>query len=327
MTTPRFFPGQADYIDQLNAMDGSFATALQAANDAVIATAADRVAVANDKAMVAGDKVTVVNAAAAVAADKATVAANKDTAVAAANTATTKAGDAGNSATAAAASATSIQGIEAHVVALETSAVAAVGTTTANAGAAATSAALAANWADKTDGPVVTGRYSAAWWAQQVQASITGALIYRGGWSASANTFPPAPVQGDFYKIIVAGTLGGYVVKPSDDIIYNGVSWDVVDNTDSVASVAGKQGIVLLYAADLNDATAAGRALLTAADVATQRAALALGGAALLNVGTTAGTVAAGDHTHTPASIGAADTATVDLLAQRIGDPLYYLLG
>jgi hypothetical protein len=53
-------------------------------------------------------------------------------------------------------------------------------------------------------------------------------------------------------------------------------------------------------AADISDSTAAGRTILTAADAAAQRTALGLGDAATKNVGDTAGTVAAGDHTHAP---------------------------
>lgn len=48
-------------------------------------------------------------------------------------------------------------------------------------------------------------------------------------------------------------------------------------------------------ATDISDSTSAGRAVLTAADAAAQRTTLGLGGAATLSVGTTAGTVAAGD--------------------------------
>ncbi|WP_146144001.1 hypothetical protein [Rhizobium sp. SEMIA4064] len=47
--------------------------------------------------------------------------------------------------------------------------------------------------------------------------------------------------------------------------------------TDVVQSVAGRQGAVTLTSADLTDATAPGKALLTAADSAAQRTALSLG--------------------------------------------------
>ena len=70
-----------------------------------------------------------------------------------------------------------------------------------------------------------------------------------------------------------------------------------------VQSVAGRTGAVTIAAADITDSTATGRSILAAADAAAVRTAAALGGAAVLNVGTTAGTVAAGDaapnpHTH-----------------------------
>ena len=59
--------------------------------------------------------------------------------------------------------------------------------------------------------------------------------------------------------------------------------------------MAGKTGVVTIAIADITDATAAGQALVTAADAAAQRTALGLGDAATKNTGTTAGTLAAGD--------------------------------
>lgn len=102
-----------------------------------------------------------------------------------------------------------------------------------SASAALASKNLAADWADKLT-EVVAGRFSAKYWAQQAQASLTGELVYRGGWDASSNTYPPAPVTGNFWKITVAGTLAGGAVNAGDDIIYNGSAWDKIDNTESV---------------------------------------------------------------------------------------------
>lgn len=66
-----------------------------------------------------------------------------------------------------------------------------------------------------------------------------------------------------------------------------------VPSANSILGVSGTAG-----AATLISCTAAGRAIIGAADAPAQRTALSLGGSATLNVGTTAGTVAAGDHNH-----------------------------
>lgn len=102
-----------------------------------------------------------------------------------------------------------------------------------------------------------------------------------------------------------------------------------------VQSVAGKNGAVVLTLADLTDSTPAGRALAAALDATAQRVLLGLGNSATRNVGTTAGTVAAGDdarlsdartptaHTHAASQIsdstGAGRTilTAADATAQR----------
>lgn len=117
--------------------------------------------------------------------------------------------------------------------------------------------------------------------AAQLPATLFGALTYQGTWNASTNspTIPAANTanKGHYYKVSVAGTTtisGVNDWEVGDWIVSNGVTWDKIDNTDQVLSVAGLRG------------TITAGALITA---------LGLKAAALLDVGTAANTVAAGD--------------------------------
>ena len=83
-------------------------------------------------------------------------------------------------------------------------------------------------------------------------------------------------------------------------LISDGTNWApssaaVVLTNDARLSDARTPSAHTHPAANISDSTTAGRALVTAADASAQRTALGLGGAAVLAVGTTAGTVAAGD--------------------------------
>ena len=72
--------------------------------------------------------------------------------------------------------------------------------------------------------------------------NITGALVYRGVYDATANN-PPLTnaVKGDFYKVSVQGTLAGVALNVNDHIVFNqnasapitSAMFDVVDNTES----------------------------------------------------------------------------------------------
>ena len=79
-------------------------------------------------------------------------------------------------------------------------------------------------------------------------SNITGALVYRGVYDATANN-PPLTnaVKGDFYKVSVQGTLAGVALNVNDHIIFNqdasspiiSTMFDVIDNTEtSLATVA-----------------------------------------------------------------------------------------
>jgi hypothetical protein len=85
-----------------------------------------------------------------------------------------------------------------------------------------------------------------------------GAVTYRGTWDASTNTPTLASgtgTQGDYYVVNVAGStdLDGITDwQIGDWAIFNGSVWEKVDNTDSVSSVNGQVGTVVLTAANVN---------------------------------------------------------------------------
>lgn len=85
----------------------------------------------------------------------------------------------------------------------------------------------------------------------QLPSALFGALSYQGVWNASTNspTIPAASSgnKGYFYKVSVAGTTtvsGINDWQVGDWIVSNGATWDKVDNTDQVLSVAGLQGAI-----------------------------------------------------------------------------------
>jgi hypothetical protein len=92
----------------------------------------------------------------------------------------------------------------------------------------------------------------------ELPAAVLGALSYQGTWNASTNTptlASGAGVKGYYYVVSVAGStnLDGVTDwKVGDWAVYNGTAWQKVDNTDSVTSVNGYTGAVVLTAADVN---------------------------------------------------------------------------
>jgi len=84
-----------------------------------------------------------------------------------------------------------------------------------------------------------------------------GAVTYKGTWNADTNTptlVSSTGTQGDYYVVNVAGTtnLNGITDwEIGDWAIFNGSVWEKVDNTDSVSSVNGQVGTVVLNAANV----------------------------------------------------------------------------
>jgi hypothetical protein len=89
----------------------------------------------------------------------------------------------------------------------------------------------------------------------QIPDSVLGQLTYMGTWNASTNNptlaNPPAPTtQGDYYVVSAAGTQFSISFEIGDWIISNGTAWEKVDNTDAVASVFGRLGVVTAASGD-----------------------------------------------------------------------------
>ena len=79
-------------------------------------------------------------------------------------------------------------------------------------------------------------------------------MEYQGTWDASTNTPTLASGTGnagDVYRVSVAGTALSLTFEVGDYVIYNGSTWEKSDTTDSVASVNGYTGNVVLDKTDV----------------------------------------------------------------------------
>ena len=88
-------------------------------------------------------------------------------------------------------------------------------------------------------------------------ATITGGLNYQGSWNASTNTptlVSSTGVNGYYYIVSVAGStnLDGVTDwQVGDWAIFNGSTWQKIDQTNLVSSVNGQVGVVSIAYADL----------------------------------------------------------------------------
>ena len=88
-------------------------------------------------------------------------------------------------------------------------------------------------------------------------ASFTGGLSYQGSWNASTNTptlVSSTGVNGYYYVVSVAGStnLDGVTDwQIGDWAIFNGATWQKIDQTNLVSSVNGQVGAVSIAYADL----------------------------------------------------------------------------
>ncbi len=95
-----------------------------------------------------------------------------------------------------------------------------------------------------------------------VTGSVTGSLVYKGSYNATTNSPDLTSSQkGDFYIVSVGGTLAGVTLNVGDHIVFNqnasspitSAMFDVIDNTDAVASVNTQTGVVVLDTDDISE--------------------------------------------------------------------------
>lgn len=105
----------------------------------------------------------------------------------------------------------------------------------------------------------------------QIPSSIKGGVSYQGTWNATTNTptiTSGVGSKGYYYVVSTAGSTNINGVTSwsiGDWIIFNGATWEKVDNTDAVTSVNGYTGTVALTYTDIGGASAAQGALAATA--------------------------------------------------------------
>ena len=132
---------------------------------------------------------------------------------------------------------------------------------------------------------------------QYLPDSFVGAVVYQGTWNAGTNTPTlPAPDpnnKGYYYVVSDPGTYLGITYGIGDWVISNGTDWEKVDNSQSVTSVNGQQGVVVLTTSDITEGS---NLYYTDARVALAPAVVAnTAKVSFPGFGTTAGTALEGD--------------------------------
>jgi hypothetical protein len=95
----------------------------------------------------------------------------------------------------------------------------------------------------------------------ELPAAVIGALSYQGTWDASTNTptlTSSVGTKGYYYVVSVAGSTNLNGITDwlvGDWAVYNGTAWQKVDNTDSVTSVNGLTGAVVLTTTNVAEGT------------------------------------------------------------------------
>lgn len=161
--------------------------------------------------------------------------------------------------------------------------------------------------------------------ASQLPDAALGGMSYQGVWNASTNS-PSMPAasagnKGQYYKISVAGTTSMSGITDwqiGDWIVSNGATWDKIDNSEAVSSVAGRTGAITLTKADVGLSNAdntsdATKVVASAAVLTTARTinGVSFNGSANINIESRMGTALVSAATTTIGTAGAAEAVHI----------------
>jgi hypothetical protein len=79
----------------------------------------------------------------------------------------------------------------------------------------------------------------------QIPDTAANGVDYKGTWDCSGGVYPTNPAKGDYYICTVAGTISSVDYQIGDWLVFNGSTWDKVDNSDKLQSVTniGSAGV------------------------------------------------------------------------------------
>lgn len=225
------------YSAKHHANKAAASAAAAAASESAAASSASAAASSASAASASADaaessNVSASNSASAASSSASQAAASESAASASATSASTSATNASNSASAAA-------------------------TSEANAASSSSSASASASNASASEAAALAYRDQAKTYRDEAQtyaASLAGGLAELGSVDLSGGAYPIKPVDaGGFWKVVVGGTVDGIDYGVGDTLVYSNAldEFYKIDNTESVTSVAGKQGIVTLDKSDV----------------------------------------------------------------------------
>ena len=78
-----------------------------------------------------------------------------------------------------------------------------------------------------------------------IPPSVFGGKLYKGLWDATTGIFPVATLSGDMWIVSVTGTIGLVTYNKNDQIVWNGATFDRIDNSELITFAQDIKGVVL----------------------------------------------------------------------------------